>query len=97
MSTSITLLDQNFNANDVGIMVFELCVLSPPPPALAIPWGMSVMRHMVQKGNRQKGSRQFFETQRRSRASQRLAKLRTFEETQISNIIRRAKGKGHYC
>ena len=35
----------------------------------------------------------FFFTQRRSRASQTLAKLRTFEETQISNIIRRAKGK----
>ena len=31
-------------------------------------------------------------TQRRSRASQTLAN-RTFEETQISNIIRRAKGK----
>ena len=27
MSTSITLLDQNFNANDVDIMVFEPCVL----------------------------------------------------------------------
>ena len=30
MSTSIILLDQNFNANDIDIMVFE-SVLSPPP------------------------------------------------------------------
>ena len=30
MSTSIYLLDQNFNANDADIMVFEPCVLSPP-------------------------------------------------------------------
>ena len=30
MSTSITLLDRNFNANDVDIMVFEPCVLFPP-------------------------------------------------------------------
>ena len=30
MSTSISLLDQNFNANDVDIMVFEPSVLSPP-------------------------------------------------------------------
>ena len=30
MSTSIILLDQNFNANDVDIMVFEPCVLFPP-------------------------------------------------------------------
>ena len=29
MSTSIILLDQNFNANDVDMMVFEPCVLSP--------------------------------------------------------------------
>ena len=31
MSTSINLLDQNFNANDVDIMVFEPSVLFPPP------------------------------------------------------------------
>ena len=31
MSTSITLLDQNFNANDVDIMVYETCVLFPLP------------------------------------------------------------------
>ena len=31
MSTSIILLDQNFNANDVDLMVFEPSVLSPPP------------------------------------------------------------------
>ena len=30
MSTSISLLDQNFNANDVDIMVFEPSVLFPP-------------------------------------------------------------------
>ena len=29
MSTSIILLDQNFNANDVNILVFELPVLFP--------------------------------------------------------------------
>ena len=33
-STSIILLDQNLNANDVDIMVFEPSVLSPPPPQL---------------------------------------------------------------
>ena len=32
MSTSIILLNQNFNANDVDIMVFEPSVLLPPPP-----------------------------------------------------------------
>ena len=31
MSTSISLLDQNFNANDVDIMVFEPSVLFPLP------------------------------------------------------------------
>ena len=31
MSTSITLLDQNFSVNDVDIMVFEPSVLFPPP------------------------------------------------------------------
>ena len=36
MSTSIILLDQNFNANDVDIMAFEPSVLSPPPAAV---WG----------------------------------------------------------
>ena len=30
MSTSISLLDENFNANDVDIRVFEPCVLFPP-------------------------------------------------------------------
>ena len=30
MSTSIILLHQNFNANDVDIMVFEPSVLFPP-------------------------------------------------------------------
>ena len=30
MSTSIIILDQNFNANDVDIMVFEPSVLFPP-------------------------------------------------------------------
>ena len=35
MSTSIIFLDQNFNANDVDIMVFEHCVLFPP----AAIWG----------------------------------------------------------
>ena len=30
MSTSIILLDQTFNANDVEIMVFEPSVLFPP-------------------------------------------------------------------
>ena len=30
MSTSIVLLDQNFNANDVDIMVFETYPLFPP-------------------------------------------------------------------
>ena len=34
MSTSIILLDQNFSANDVDIMVFEPSVLSP-----AAVWG----------------------------------------------------------
>ena len=32
MSTLIDLLDQNFSANDVDIMVFEPSVLSPIPP-----------------------------------------------------------------
>ena len=36
MSTSIILLDQNFNANDFYI-IFELSVLFPPPPAAV--WG----------------------------------------------------------
>ena len=31
MSTSSVLLDQNFNANDVDLMVFEPSVLFPPP------------------------------------------------------------------
>ena len=31
-STSIIILDQNFNANYVDIMVFEPSVLFPPPP-----------------------------------------------------------------
>ena len=35
MSTSITLLDQNSNANNVDIMVFEPCVLFTPATA----WG----------------------------------------------------------
>ena len=30
MSKSVILLDQNSNANDVGIMVFVPCVLFPP-------------------------------------------------------------------
>ena len=34
MSTSIILLDQIFNGNDVDIMVFEPCVLFPPPAAV---------------------------------------------------------------
>ena len=37
MSASIILLDQNFNANYVDIMVFEPSVLFPPPPAAV--WG----------------------------------------------------------
>ena len=48
MSTSIILLDQNFNANDVEIMVFEPFVLS------AAAWGEK--RHgpnfLMGKGNR---------------------------------------------
>ena len=34
MSTSIILLDQNFNANNVAIMVFEpsVSINDPPPP-----------------------------------------------------------------
>ena len=32
MSTSIIILDQNFNANYVDIMVFEPSVLFTPPP-----------------------------------------------------------------
>ena len=34
MSTSIILLDQNFSANDVDIMVFEPSVLFPSPAVL---------------------------------------------------------------
>ena len=34
MSTSIFLLDQNLNANDVVIIVFEPFVLLPPAAAL---------------------------------------------------------------
>ena len=41
MSTSITLFYQNFNANDVDIMVFEPCVIIPPATA----WGG--IEHMV--------------------------------------------------
>ena len=32
MSTLITLLDENFDANDVNIMVFEPCIVFPPWP-----------------------------------------------------------------
>ena len=32
MSTSVVSLELNSNANDVDIMVFELCVLFPLPP-----------------------------------------------------------------
>ena len=42
MSTSIIILDQNFNANYVDIMVFEPSVLFPP----AAVWGK--IEHMVQ-------------------------------------------------
>ena len=35
LSTSIILLNQSFNANDVDIMVFAPCVLFPPAAA----WG----------------------------------------------------------
>ena len=38
MSTSIILLDQNFNANYVDIMAFESSVLFPP----AAVWGVGV-------------------------------------------------------
>ena len=41
MSTSIIILDQNFNANYVDIMVFEPSVLFPP----AAVWGG--IEHMV--------------------------------------------------
>ena len=44
MSTSLILLDQNFNANDVDIMVFEPCVLFPLGP-------LGGIRQMVQLGN----------------------------------------------
>ena len=40
MSTSIILLDQNFNANDVDIMEFEPCVLFPP----AAVWGGELIK-----------------------------------------------------
>ena len=39
MSTSNILLDQNFNANDVDIMVFEPSVFSPILPLPAAVWG----------------------------------------------------------
>ena len=42
LSTSIIILDQNFNANYVDIMVFEPSVLFPP----AVVWGG--IEHMVQ-------------------------------------------------
>ena len=35
MSASTILLDQNLNANDVDIMVFEPSVLFTPPPLLS--------------------------------------------------------------
>ena len=44
MSTSIILLDQNFNANDVDLMVFEPSVLSPPRRSL----GLGEIDDMVQ-------------------------------------------------
>ena len=44
MSTSIIILDQNFNANYVDIMVFEPSVLFPPPAAV---WGGGGIEHMV--------------------------------------------------
>ena len=43
MSTSIIILDQNFNANYVDIMVFEPSVLFPPPPQ----FGGGGIEHMV--------------------------------------------------
>ena len=43
MSTSIILLDQNSNANDVDIMVFEPCVLFSPCGCLG-----GGIEHMVQ-------------------------------------------------
>ena len=45
MSTSIILLDQNFNANDVDIMVFEPSVIlkRPPPPRRSLGGGIDDM------------------------------------------------------
>ena len=45
MSTSIIILDQNFNANYVDIMVFEPSVLFPSPPQFG-----GGIEHMVQNG-----------------------------------------------
>ena len=54
MSTSIILLHQNFNANDVDIMVFDSCVLSPRAAA----WGE--IRHMVHSHYTGKGTSPYF-------------------------------------
>ena len=50
MLTSIILLKQTFNANDVDIMVFELSVLfdPPPPPAPQFFFGGGGIDDMVQ-------------------------------------------------
>ena len=46
MSTSIIILDQNFNANYVDIMVFEPSVLFPPPRRSL---GGGEIEHMVRQ------------------------------------------------
>ena len=49
MSTSIVLLDQNFNANDVDIMVFKPCVLFPPCGRLG-----GGIEHMVRRNKKER-------------------------------------------
>ena len=46
MSTSIILLDQSFNANDVDIMVFEPSVLFPSAPPQFVGGIDNMARHI---------------------------------------------------
>ena len=57
MSTSIIILDQNFNANSVDIMVFEPSVLSVLPSVLSYRslGGGGGIEHMVQKKSEKNG------------------------------------------
>ena len=82
MSTSIILLDQNFNANYVDIMVFEPSVLFPP----ATVWGV---------GDRW-GARQFVHTTFRTHDISYKNQNQTFR-TKAKPDISYKKETGHFA